>query len=92
MLVILPDASTYEYIIVQNPPCIPVLAVCYLASILRGTKVIIDWHNYGYSILRVNNANKIVVFLAKFYEKFFGPRTGFAHVCVSKNMQTDLIH
>ena len=35
----------------KNPPSIPTLALVYLVSRLRGSKVIIDWHNLGYSIL-----------------------------------------
>ena len=36
---------------VKNPPSIPTLALVWLVSWLRGSKVIIDWHNTGYSIL-----------------------------------------
>ena len=37
----------------QNPPAIPSLAVCWLVSVIRNIKFIIDWHNYGYTILRL---------------------------------------
>lgn len=36
---------------IKNPPSIPTLALVWLLSKIRGTKVIIDWHNLGYSIL-----------------------------------------
>lgn len=35
----------------QNPPSIPTLLLAQLVSFLRGSKLIIDWHNTGYSIL-----------------------------------------
>lgn len=35
----------------QNPPSIPTLALVWLFAKIRGSKIIIDWHNTGYSIL-----------------------------------------
>ena len=35
----------------QNPPSIPTLAIAQLVSFARGSKLVIDWHNTGYSIL-----------------------------------------
>jgi beta-1,4-mannosyltransferase len=40
-----------EWIIVQNPPSIPTLILAQLIARVGGTKLIIDWHNTGYSIL-----------------------------------------
>jgi len=54
-------------------------------------KLIIDWHNYGYSILKVNRVNKVLVFMAKLYEMWLG-RCGDYHLCVSKAMQKDLMN
>lgn len=59
---------------------------------LNKQRVIIDWHNYGYSILRVNGVNKFLVAGAKAYELFFGKLAGDHHLCVSKAMATDLKH
>ena len=56
---------------------------------LSRAKLIIDWHNYGYSILRVNHVNKVLVFLGKIYEMRLG-KYGDYHLCVSKAMQVDL--
>jgi beta-1,4-mannosyltransferase len=42
----------------QNPPTIPTLAIVWLVSWLRGSKVIIDWHNLGYTILAMRLGEK----------------------------------
>jgi len=62
----------------QNPPCIPVLGVLAFLKLTRLNRqqVIIDWHNYGYSILRVNRVNKALVFCAKVYEMVLGRLAG----------------
>ncbi|KAJ1873593.1 mannosyltransferase [Coemansia sp. RSA 990] len=40
-----------RYILVQNPPAIPTLFVAQLCAWLTGARLVIDWHNYGYTIL-----------------------------------------
>ena len=54
------------------------------------TRVIIDWHNYGFSILKVGGSNKYLVSIAKWYELFFG-KMGWRHLTVSQAMKTNLI-
>lgn len=50
----------------KNPPSIPTLALVWLVGTLRGSKIIIDWHNLGYSILALNlGSGHIFVKLAK---------------------------
>ena len=69
----------------------PVLFVLAFLKVTRLSKsqIIIDWHNYGYSILRVNHVNKWLVALAKIYEMIFS-KCGDHHLCVSRAMQIDL--
>lgn len=52
----------------QNPPSIPTLAVVQFAAWLRGSKVIIDWHNLGYSILalKLGQRHPVVRIAAKY--------------------------
>ena len=78
---------------VQNPPCVPLLFVLALLKTLRLNRstIIIDWHNYGYSIMRVNRVSKVLVFIGKVYEMYFG-RFGDLHLCVSHAMQIDLVN
>ncbi|TFY75427.1 hypothetical protein EWM64_g8585 [Hericium alpestre] len=79
-----------EFILVQNPPSIPTLALVYLVGRLRGSKVIIDWHNLGYSILALRlGPNHILVRLAKWFEKTFG-RSAYAHLFVTRAMKDHL--
>jgi beta-1,4-mannosyltransferase len=79
-------------IIVQNPPSIPTLPVMYLYTRLVGSRWIIDWHNYGFSILNLNlRSDHFLVRLYKFIEIYFG-RLADAGFCVSETMLNDLKH
>ncbi|XP_021100088.1 chitobiosyldiphosphodolichol beta-mannosyltransferase isoform X5 [Heterocephalus glaber] len=78
------------YIFLQNPPGLPSISVCWLVGCLCGSKLVIDWHNYGYSIMAlVHGATHPIVLLAKWYEKFFG-RLSHLNLCVTNAMREDL--
>lgn len=80
-----------EFILVQNPPSIPTLPLVWLAGKLLGSKVIIDWHNLGYSILALNlGPNHVFVKLAKLIEVKFG-QFAYAHLFVTRAMHDFLI-
>ncbi|KAF7367398.1 Chitobiosyldiphosphodolichol beta-mannosyltransferase [Mycena sanguinolenta] len=83
-----------EFILVQNPPSIPTLAIVWIVGRLRGSKVIIDWHNLGYSILAMRfpkqGTRHPLVRLAKWFEMTFG-RSAYAHLFVTKAMQDFLV-
>jgi len=36
-----------DFLLLQNPPCIPTFTVCQLVCSLRRTRFVIDWHNFG---------------------------------------------
>lgn len=79
-----------EYIMIQNPPCIPTMFVCWVVSIFNGSKLIIDWHNYGYTILGLTlGRNHKLVKLAHWYEKILG-QLASRNLCVTRAMQEDL--
>ncbi|BFZ55067.1 mannosyltransferase [Savitreella phatthalungensis] len=73
------------YMLVQNPPSIPSLLVARLVCWLRNTKLIIDWHNFGWSVLAVKiGANHILVQIAKAYERIVA--RAHSHFCVTAAM------
>lgn len=63
-----------NYILIQNPPSIPILPIVAIYRILTGTKLIIDWHNLAYSILRLKykgNTFHPLVIISIFVELIF---------------------
>ncbi|KAM4697998.1 chitobiosyldiphosphodolichol beta-mannosyltransferase isoform 2-T2 [Rhinophrynus dorsalis] len=80
-----------SYILLQNPPGLPSIAVSWLFCLLRGSRLIIDWHNYGYSIMSLTNGPKHpIVRIAKWYEKLFGQLSDY-NFCVTTAMKEDLM-
>ncbi|KAJ5814528.1 hypothetical protein N7474_006305 [Penicillium riverlandense] len=79
-----------RWLLVQNPPSIPSLAIASIVCFLRQTKLVIDWHNLGYSILalKLGNGHPLVKF-SIWYEKFFC-KSATAHFCVTNAMATVL--
>uniref|UniRef100_A0A8C0YHB5 ALG1 chitobiosyldiphosphodolichol beta-mannosyltransferase n=1 Tax=Cyprinus carpio carpio TaxID=630221 RepID=A0A8C0YHB5_CYPCA len=78
------------YILMQNPPGLPAIAVTWVASRFRGTQFIIDWHNYGYTIMALTHGqNHFIVKIAKWYEKLFGCFSDH-NLCVTNAMREDL--
>ena len=78
-----------KFVLVQNPPSIPVLSTVWMAARLRRFKMIVDFHNYGYTILKMGVKNKFIVAVAQKYEQFFGRRCDHSF-CVSDNMRENL--
>lgn len=62
-----------EWMLVQNPPSIPTLLLAILVCHLRKIKLVIDWHNLGYSILALKlGRSHPLVQVAKIYEERLG--------------------
>ncbi|ELW72147.1 Chitobiosyldiphosphodolichol beta-mannosyltransferase [Tupaia chinensis] len=73
-----------------NPPGLPAIAVCWAVGRLCGSELVIDWHNYGYSIMGlVHGPSHPLVLLAKWYEKLCG-RLSRVNLCVTNAMREDL--
>lgn len=62
-----------EWLLLQNPPSIPTLLLAIIACYLRSSKLVIDWHNFGYSILALKlGDDHPLVKISKVYEQFLG--------------------
>jgi beta-1,4-mannosyltransferase len=79
-----------QVVLVQNPPTVPTLLVGRLAARLRSARFLIDWHNFGYSMLALRlGAGSVAVKLLRRYEGVAGRRAN-AHLCVSQAMAAEL--
>lgn len=62
-----------KWLLLQNPPSLPTIPIALLATFLRRTHLIIDWHNLGFSILALRLSPKHpLVRLAAFLEASLG--------------------
>jgi beta-1,4-mannosyltransferase len=85
-------AEKPRWIVVQNPPSFPTLSAAWLSALLGRSRLIVDWHNYGYTMLALRlGPNHIIVRCHQWYEGRAG-RLADAHLCVSEAMRDDLSH
>ncbi|KKZ61843.1 beta-1,4-mannosyltransferase [[Emmonsia] crescens] len=79
-----------RWMLVQNPPTAPTLVMAQIVCKLRKTHLVIDWHNFGYSILALKLGKcHPMVKINKSHEATFG-RFSSAHFCVSNAMARQL--
>lgn len=91
-----------NYLLIQNPPAVPALLVCYTYCFLFRCKLIIDWHNYTHTILAlessINSKNNkpswlseyAIIGAAKRIESYAGCRS-YHNLCVTQAMKNDLV-
>ena len=68
--------------------CIPTFAVVWLVARASGARVVVDWHNFGYTVLAQNGGRSersALVRVARAYERALGSRMD-AHLCVTAAM------
>ncbi|KAJ3475475.1 hypothetical protein NLG97_g9446 [Lecanicillium saksenae] len=84
-------APAAQWIIIQNPPSIPTFHVALFVAWMRGSKVIIDWHNYGHTILaQKGKMYAPLVVMYRWYEFFFGRHLCNANLAVTEAMAKQL--
>ena len=77
-------------ILMQNPPAIPSLLVCRLAALRHQCRLVIDWHNFAFSIMALkHNKEGAIVRAAKSHEASMG-RAAHSHLCVTSAMKSEL--
>ncbi|KAG8145466.1 hypothetical protein E2320_011996 [Naja naja] len=56
----------------ENPPGLPSIAVSWIFCLLRNSKLIIDWHNYGYTLMGLTHGKRHpIVRIAKWCVQLF---------------------
>lgn len=78
------------WLLVQNPPSVPTLFVAQLTCFLRNTRFVIDWHNFGHSILALKLGRKHpLVHVSRIYETIVS-QGAYVHLCVTDAMAKSL--
>lgn len=78
--------SQPDLLLLQNPPAFPTLAVSWFTLHRRNVRVVVDWHNVGFTMLRLRLGRRHpVVRLARWYERRDARRVD-ANICVSRGM------
>ncbi|KAG0057840.1 hypothetical protein BGZ83_000027 [Gryganskiella cystojenkinii] len=81
-----------EVYVVQNPPSIPTLHVMQMVNWLKQRHLVIDWHNYGSSVVahRLGKGSLFTKAVA-LYERFWGYKATI-HISVSRAMARELLY
>ena len=75
-----------DLLLVQNPPALPTLPVAWVIARLRRSRLVIDWHNLGYSMLALQLGRRhMAVRLARWLEMVSG-RLADGHLSVSSGL------
>ncbi|XP_044269082.1 chitobiosyldiphosphodolichol beta-mannosyltransferase [Tribolium madens] len=79
-----------DILIMQNPPAIPAMVICWLYTRIVNAKFVIDWHNYAHTIMALNiGESNPLVQITKKVEVVIGHRADH-NFCVTKAMKDDL--
>jgi beta-1,4-mannosyltransferase len=81
----------FTLLLVQSPPALPTLHVAWLVSRLRRARLVVDWHNLGYTLLALRlGRGHPAVRLGRWLEKIAG-RAAHANLCVSRGFSKFLM-
>jgi len=75
-----------DLVLIQNPPAFPTVPVAWFTLRRRGVRFVIDWHNLGYTLLRLRVGRwHPAVRLARWIERRDARRVD-ANLCVSRSL------
>lgn len=82
-----------SYILIQNPPSIPILPIAVFYR-LTGCKLIIDWHNLAYSIMQLNYNGNFYhpLVIASYVVEYVFSRFANYHLTVTEAMKEYLVN
>ncbi|CAR24225.1 chitobiosyldiphosphodolichol beta-1,4 mannosyltransferase [Lachancea thermotolerans CBS 6340] len=82
-----------DYFLLQNPPSIPILPMAAVYCTFSRCKLIIDWHNFGYSILKLKLGSfwHPLVLISFAVEYIFAKFAAY-NLTVTRAMKDYLIH
>ena len=79
-----------SYLVLQNPPAIPTIPLCWVYCFMMQIKFIVDWHNYAFTIMGLSlGENHLVVKIAMLIETYFGTKA-HKNLCVTEALKKDL--
>jgi beta-1,4-mannosyltransferase len=80
-----------DVILVQNPPALPTLPAALLAARAHRARLVVDWHNLGYTMLALRLGRRHpAVRLMRWCEESLG-RRAHGHLAVSRALRTELV-
>jgi len=90
LLLALPLLSPLSHVLVQTPPGVPALPVLWLYCLARGSRLVVDFHNYSHTILALaTGPHHPLVTLTRHLEGLAG-RGAASSLCVTRAMAGDL--
>jgi beta-1,4-mannosyltransferase len=89
---ILVQVQFHLHFLYENPPSIPTIVVARVVCSLRSARLVIDWHNLGYTLLALRlSPSHPLVQLHRIYEHYFS-KCAYAHFCVTNLMRRHLMN
>lgn len=78
-----------DVVLLQVPPAVPWGVLAWILARMTGARLVLDWHNLGWTLLALRGGNTRVVGLLRAAEGWLA-RRGDAHLCVSRAMRDHL--